>query len=237
MRSVHQIAVSTLALLALGSPQVFGSGGGSMRGPSVGSMDSSPPRSPEQLAAGSYNAGVRYVNKAKEYDSDAAKAAGDDKKKAKALEKAAKTYASALEQFEKATEEDPGLYQAWNYVGFCQRHLGDYEAALKAYSTALELNPSYGEAVEYRAEAYLGLNRIEDAKSAYMSLFRDVRPLAAELMTAMRHWLDERQNDPKGVAGEELASFAKWIDERAAIAQQTASLSTGTATRSLGDWR
>jgi len=112
MRCVHQIAVSTLALLALGSPQVFASGGGSMRGPSVGSMDSSPPRSPEQLAAGSYNAGVRYVNKAKEYDSDAAKAAGDDKKKAKALEKAGKTYASALEQFDKATEEDPGLYQA-----------------------------------------------------------------------------------------------------------------------------
>jgi lipoprotein NlpI len=83
------------------------------------------------------------------------------------------------------------MYQAWNYVGFCQRHLGDYEAALTAYSDALEVNAAYAEAVEYRAEAFLGLNRIEDAKSDCMRLFRDVRPLADELMAAMHRWVED----------------------------------------------
>ena len=51
---------------------------------------------------------------------------------------------------------------------------------------ALELAPDYGEAIEYRAEAYLGLDRIDDAKKAYMQLFNLDRALADELMEAMR---------------------------------------------------
>ena len=225
-----------MALLALECAQVFASGGGSMSGPSGGSMDAPQSRSPEQLAIADYNSGVRELGKAKNHEADAAKAATDEKK-ARALEKAHKAYGNALDQFERAADENPATYQAWNYVGFCQRHLGDYEAALTAYSHALEVNPAYAEAVEYRAEAFLGLNRIEDAKSDYMRLFRDVRPLADELMAAMHRWVEDHQHDSKGVSSEDLASFAKWVDERTAVAQQTASLTTGTSTRPLGDWK
>jgi tetratricopeptide (TPR) repeat protein len=236
MLFIRHIAVSTVALLALGSAGVFASGGGSIGRPSGGSMDSSQSRSPEQLAVEAYNSGVRELGKAKDHEADATKAANDEKK-AKALDKAHKAYGYALDQFERAVDEDPGLYQAWNYVGFCQRHLGDYESALTAYSHALEISPGYGEAVEYRAEALLGLNRIEDVKTDYMRLFRDVRPLADELMTAMHRWVDERQHDAKGVSGEDLAAFAKWVEERTAVAQQTASLTTGASTKPLGDWK
>jgi tetratricopeptide (TPR) repeat protein len=97
--------------------------------------------------------------------------------------------------------------------------LGFYDEALKAYANVLELKPGYSEAYENRAEAYLGLNKVAEAKSDYMTLFKTARPLAGELMTYMRQWIDERQRDPKGVSSEDLAAFVKWTDERAAIAQ------------------
>jgi tetratricopeptide (TPR) repeat protein len=236
MKFARQLTASTVVLLALGSAQVVASGGGSMSGPSRGSMDAPQSRTPEQLAVADYNSGVRELGKAKDHEADAAKAATDEKK-AKALEKARKAYGNALDEFERAADENPAMYQAWNYIGFCQRHLGDYEAALTAYSHALEVNPAYAEAVEYRAEAFLGLNRIEDAKGDYMRLFRDVRPLADELMAAMHRWVEDHQHDSKGVSSEDLASFAKWVDERTAVAQQTASLTTGGSSKALGDWK
>jgi len=208
-------------------------GGGSM--PS-GTGSNFTPKSPQEQAVDLYNKGVREIGNAKDHEKDADKASGDDKKQAKALEKAQKSYASALEQFQKAVEKNPSLFQAWNYVGFCQRHLGHYEEALAAYGKALDLEPRYGEAYEYRAEAYLGLNKPEEAKASYMQLFKSARSLADELMTSMHRWVTERQRDPKGVSSDDLASFAKWVDERAAIAQQTASLWVGPAGKKQVDW-
>jgi hypothetical protein len=69
------------------------------------------------------------------------------------------------------------------------------------------------------------LNRLEDAKGAYMSLFRDARPLADQLMIAMKQWVVMRRADASGVAVADVDSFASWVDERGAIASQTASLS------------
>jgi len=200
-----------------------------------GGLGSSTPRSPQDAAIDAYNSGVHDVGKAKDHESDAAKAPNDDKK-TKSLGKAQKSYAVALEEFEKAVDRNPGLFQAWNYVGFCQRHLGHYEEALAAYGKALDLNPRYGEAYEYRAEAYLGLNRIDDAKAAYMQLFGTARPLADQLMTSMHHWVEERKQDAKGVSADDLEAFTKWVDERATIAQQTASLWLGPANKKQVDW-
>jgi tetratricopeptide (TPR) repeat protein len=235
MRVNYRIVVSTWALLAVGSASCFASGGASMGGGSMGGGASFTPRSPHDQAVDLYNQGVREVGKAKDHGIDADKASGDDKK-AKALQKAQKSYATALQEFQRAVDKDPSLFQAWNYVGFCQRHLGRYEEALSAYGKALDLQPRYGEAYEYRAEAYLGLNRLEEAKASYMQLFATARPLADELMNSMHRWVQERQSDAKGVNAEDLAAFAKWVDERAAIAQQTASLWLGPANKKQIDW-
>jgi hypothetical protein len=71
------------------------------------------------------------------------------------------------------------------------------------------------------------LNRIDDAKDAYMALFRDSRPLANELMTAMHQWADARRKDAQGLSPSDVEAFAKWMDERETVAAQTASLATG----------
>jgi tetratricopeptide (TPR) repeat protein len=238
MRIKSQMVVFTLVLLAA-SATAMASGGGSMGGGSMSGgagMGNSTPRAPTDQAVDFYNQGFREVGKAKDYEKDAAKAGTDDKKVAKALEKAQKSYASALQDFQKAVDKNVTLFQAWNYVGFCQRHLGNYQDALAAYGKALDLNPKYGEAYEYRAEAYLGLNMLEEAKASYMKLFADARPLADELMTSMHHWVEERQKDAKGVSSDALAEFAKWVDVRSAIAQQTASLWLGPANKKQVDW-
>jgi len=211
----------------------FANGGGSMGGgSSVGATGNTRSSSPDEAAKAAYNSGVRSIKKAQEYESDAAKASNPDKS-AKALDKAHQNYSKALEQFIDAVSQQPKMYQAWNYIGFANRHLGNYDAALPAYEKALELNPGYPDALEYRGEAYLGLNRIDDAKEAYMTLFKDSRNLADMLMTAMRRWTDERRKEPKGLAPEAVEAFSKWVEERSGIAGQTASLAIGART----DWK
>jgi tetratricopeptide (TPR) repeat protein len=215
------------ALIAAPVGISLANGGGSMGGgSSMGSMGNSRSGTPDDAAKAAYNSGVRSIKKAQEYESDAAKASNPDKS-AKALDKAHQNYSTALEQFIDAVSEQPKMYQAWNYIGFANRHLGSYDAALSAYAKALELNPGYPDAIEYRGEAYLGLNRIDEAKEAYMTLFKESRGLADQLMTAMRRWTDERRREPQGLAPEAVEAFSKWVEERSGIAAQTASLAIG----------
>jgi tetratricopeptide (TPR) repeat protein len=204
-------------------------GGGSMpSGGSPAGTVTSTQRSADDAAKSAYNSGVKNIKRAQEYDADAAKASTPEKI-AKAHEKAQKSYHEALESFIDAVGAQPKMYQAWNYLGFANRHLGNYEDALSAYAKALDINPAYPEAIEYRGEAYLGLNHIEEAKGAYMALFRDSRPLADELMVAMHRWADSRRQDAQGLSTADVEAFAKWMDERAGIAGQTASLAIGAA--------
>jgi tetratricopeptide (TPR) repeat protein len=195
----------------------------------AGSVTQSRSNTPEDMAKSAYNSGVRSVKKAQEYESDAAKASTPEKS-AKALNKAREYYSKSLEQFIDAVSHQPAMYQAWNYLGFANRHLGNYDAALSAYAKALELNPAYPEAIEYRGEALLGLNKIDEAKEAYMTLFRDARGLADELMTAMRRWTDAHRADAQGLAPEEVEAFSNWVNERAGIAAQTAALAVDART-------
>lgn len=222
MRALRAILLFCMAF-ASAVAQAHGggeSGGGSM--PSV-----SGPQRPEDAAKSHYNDGVRSIKKAKDSEADAAKAASPEKS-AKALDKAKGYYQKAAGQFIDAISADPKMYQAWNYLGFAKRHLGDYQDSLSAYAKALELNPDYPDAIEYRGEAYLGLNQIESAKEAYMKLFRDSRSLADELMLAMHHWVDARRQDAQGVSSADLEAFSQWMDERTQLAAKTASLAPGS---------
>jgi len=218
------IVLAALGALPAAGASAHGSGpagGGSMPGSSAGWR-------PEDLAKAAYNSGVHDIKKAQDSDADAARA-GTPEKSAKALDKAHSYYQKAAHEFIDAVGQQPSMYQAWNYLGFANRHLGNYDDALSAYAKALELNPNYPDAVEYRGEAYLGLNEIEPAKEAYMSLFRDSRKLADELILAMRRWTDSRRKDAQGVAPEDIEAFAHWVDERSSVAAETASLAIGAS--------
>ncbi len=221
-----RIAAIGLGVLVvdLGSGAAYAAGGGG-GAPAGGGSINMPERqlTPEEQAKRAYPQGVRAV-KAADKLTKTAEEATDDKKKTKAQDKARRQYENARGYFAAALQRKSDMYEAWNYLGYTSRKLGDYDKALTAYDEALRLNPSYGEAIEYRGEAYLGLNRIDDAKNAYMQLFQSSRPLADQLMAAMQKWVAERRS--AGNAAPEVDALAQWIDERSNIARQTASLAT-----------
>ena len=68
------------------------------------------------------------------------------------------------------------------------------------------------------------LNRLDDAKTAYLALFSSNRQLAAQLLAGMQAWVGEHRGNSGGVDGASLESFASWVSERSAIASQTAGL-------------
>jgi tetratricopeptide (TPR) repeat protein len=128
-----------------------------------------------------------------------------------------------------AAKLDPNMHEAWNYAAYTNRKLGNYDIALQAYERALTLHPGYPEALEYRGEAFLGLNRVSDAQQAYLDLFASNRTLADKLLAAMKGWVATQRT---GTAGDATAVDAvdKWVQERAQIAGQTASLTRVGAT-------
>ncbi len=211
--------LGVVALFAGGWCNVWAAAGGS----AGGNFDMPTAQmTPEDQAKQAYNSGIKKLKDAVEYEEDARKAT-EPKKVAKAQEKAHKAYERALKDFNRATEKMPTMHEAWNYVGYTQRHLGQYDSSLAAYAKALELKPNYPEALEYRGEAFLGLNALEDAKQTYLALSRTSPLLAKQLMSAMRAWVDQRRKDPSGIEPHTVDGFATWIKEREAVAGQSAS--------------
>jgi tetratricopeptide (TPR) repeat protein len=176
-----------------------------------------PPATPAAQAA--LEAGLAAV---KEAEAGEGAAAGR-----KLPPEAKRAYTTARAKFEEATKEDPNLSQAWNGLGYASRKLGNYKAALAAYDKAIELRPGYPEATEYRGEAYLALNRTEDAKQAYLDLFSANRTLAAKLIESMKTWIATNRKSKS----EDAADLEEFVAEREKIAAQTASLTREAATQ------
>ena len=78
-----------------------------------------------------------------------------------------------------------------------------------------EVQKDFGEAIEYRAEAYLALGRLDDVKAAYLRLVELDDDLAAMLLAAMQAWSGTRSGD----TSEAVQAFRAWIAERAALAR------------------
>ena len=89
---------------------------------------------------------------------------------------------------------------------------------------ALSIKPGFAEAIEYRGHAYLGLNRLSEAKESYLALYASNRKLAASLLAGMQEWVGAHRADAAGIDGAMLDSFASWVTERSKIAGQTVGL-------------
>ena len=226
------LKVLSASLILTGVPLAWANGGGGMRMPSA-SPSMQREQTPQQKARDAYNDGVRYVKRADKAQ-EGAGAQTDAGKKDKATHEAQEAYAAAHAKFTEATSLDPTLHEAWNYVGYTNRKLGNYDDALAAYEKALSLKPGYPDALEYRGEAYLGLNRIPDAQQAYLDLYAGNRALAGKLLTAMKSWAAGQRANSGANSSVNLDELDKWIQERAQIAGQTAALTReGTA----ASWR
>ena len=178
---------------------------------------------PEQEAVTFYNDGISYRDKAVKLEKEA-ETETDAGKRQKLEAKAKDKHEDSIKKFVKATEKNPALFQAWGSLGYAYRKVGNYNASLAAYGKALEIQPNYTPAIEYRAEAYLGLNQLDQVKSVYMQLFTMDRPRADELSAAIDKWLEKRKTDPAGLDPGQLQEFSAWAAQRKQLASQVSSL-------------
>jgi len=224
---VHVIVVLILALVPVAT---LHAAGGSPGGGVSSAQQSQPRKTPEQLAVSRYNKGLKHRDKAANFELQAA-VENNEKKVVKLQKKIAKEYKKAVADFQKAIKYNPDMYQAYGSLGYAYRKSGNYEDALQAYDTAIRLRSSYGEAIEYRGEAYLGLNRTEEAKQAYMKLFQNDRELADQLLVAMNDWVAARQADLNGADPTAVEQLAVWVNERADLASYLPAPDTTTTDR------
>jgi tetratricopeptide (TPR) repeat protein len=224
-------ALVLAAAVGLYQAAPFASGSGT---PSMPSSSGSASKSPEERAIDSYKSGDDHRLKGKKFEEQAMEKSGAERDKLVA--KAKGEYEKSYKDFKSASQINPKLFQAYNGMGFALRKTGDYAKALEMYDQAIKMAEPQGffaEAVEYRAEAYLGLNRIDDAKKAYLDLFAADRKQADLLMAAMKQWVEQRKANPAGVDATALAGFEKWVGERTEVAKVSRLMATST---SHGTW-
>jgi tetratricopeptide (TPR) repeat protein len=112
------------------------------------------------------------------FDAEPAPAPADDPYAAGVAAFEREDWQGVLDHMSAALEVRPWQDNAHNLMGFAYRKLGDYPAALEAYDKALTLNPYNRGALEYLGEAYLELDRPDDAKQTLDRLAGACRLLA-----------------------------------------------------------
>jgi tetratricopeptide (TPR) repeat protein len=202
-----------------GIPPITGSGGRTQQQEEIPSAPAEV--KPEKAAAKAYAAGTKSMQKAHELEDAIAKATDPDKK-AKDQSKLDDTYGRALEQFTEVLRNKNDNYDAWNKIGFIHLHFGAYRESIDDYNHALALKPDLEEAIEHRGEAYMGADRLDEAKAAYMDLFFHARPLADQMMITMQSWLQSHRASANGMRPGDIEAFDKWLQEREGVAKTTA---------------
>jgi superkiller protein 3 len=96
------------------------------------------------------------------------------------LGRGGKQLEAALAAFEKATDIDPKLYEAWHDKGVTHARLGRWDPAIEAFGRALDLNPSSRPTALALAEAYGRVGRGRDAETL-LARWSAARPDDVEL--------------------------------------------------------
>jgi tetratricopeptide (TPR) repeat protein len=82
----------------------------------------------------------------------------------------AKNWPKVLTQMNTVIQGDPKNADAWNYLGYAYRQIGDMDNSFKHYETALQLNPKHRGAHEYMGEAYLQVGNLAKAEEHLKAL-------------------------------------------------------------------
>lgn len=202
------LASALLWMLATAAP-AHADGPGSYRPreqPSTGK-----PALSEVQAIDAYNLGYAAIQRA-DHATALSDATADPEEKRRSQRTAAEQYEQACRHFQEAVRLDAYLFEGFTYLGYANRKLGRHSQALAAYERALKLNPDYSYAIEYQGQAYLGLNRIDEARFNYLRLYALNKGQAKKLLQAMQTWLDaHKEFRPAGV---DMDSFAAWVAQR-----------------------
>jgi tetratricopeptide (TPR) repeat protein len=82
----------------------------------------------------------------------------------------AKDFRGAIPLLEKIVASEPKHADAFNYLGYSHRKLGEKEKALAYYKKALEIEPNHLGANEYLGELYLEMGDLANAETRLSTL-------------------------------------------------------------------
>lgn len=186
-----------------------------------------------QAAMDAYGEGYAFIERAARIEEDLRNSSATGRKDA--LETEARiAYEDALSRFQQALSADQRMYEAHTYVGYVQRKLGKHAEALIAYEAALVLKPNYVRAIEYQGEAYLGLDRFEQAKRNYLRLYALDQDQADLLLRAMHRWLIlKRERDATSADTKDAEA---WLKDRPTAAAPSGVGPTQTGPERLAHW-
>jgi len=78
--------------------------------------------------------------------------------------------ADALPHLNNALGEKPHNADVLNYLGYCQRKVGNFDVSLGYYNQALAIDPNHKGVHEYLGELYLQMNKPDDANKELATL-------------------------------------------------------------------
>jgi tetratricopeptide (TPR) repeat protein len=214
-------SLGSVQVLAQGYPQGGGIGGVGARGAPNLIPNTPLEEKPDKAAAKAYAAGVKTMGKAHEQEAILANEKDADKR-GRAREKLDDLYDRAMAQFTQVLRNQE-MSDAWNQICYIHLQLGAYREAMDDCNHALKIKPDLPQAIQDRGEAFLGIDRLEDAKASYMDLFYHSRPLADQLLASMHDWVKTHRASANGVRTSDIDAFEKWLQERDGIANPTAS--------------
>jgi tetratricopeptide (TPR) repeat protein len=168
----------------------------------------------ELNAIDAYNQGYAAIQRA-DHSLALAEASSGDQEKDTAERAARDFYRESLPHFKEAIRLDGSMHEAYTYLGYANRKLGNHKAALQAYEQALRIFPDYPHAIEYQGQAFLGLNRLDEARFNYLRLYALNKGQAAKLLQAMRGWVELHKN--VAIDGVEVGAFAEWVARRSEL--------------------
>lgn len=207
---MRSFGIFILALLwvTLTAAPAHADGPGAFRPPA---RPSAAPVISELRAIEAYNLGYAAIQRA-DHAQALAEAASDPQEKEQSQSTASQAFEESLQHFEEAVRLDASMHEAFTYLGYANRKLGRHSKALAAYGRALSINPDYPHAIEYQGQAFLGLNRLDDARFNYLRLYALDKRQAGKLLQAMQSWVAAHKGAPLQDA--DVNAFADWVARR-----------------------
>jgi len=92
----------------------------------------------------------------------------------------AKDYNKAIGLLNRVVADSPKNADAYNYLGYSNRKLGNHDQALAYYNQALYLDPNHRGALEYSGELYLDMKDLPKAEEQLMKLAKVCGPRCNE---------------------------------------------------------
>jgi Flp pilus assembly protein TadD len=103
----------------------------------------------------------------------------------------------AVNAMQRAVAATPLNADAYNWLGFAYRKLGNFDASFAAYREALRLDPGHRAAHEYIGEAFLLTGQLAQAEAHLAELARLCTPIPCEEHRELRQAIDDYKRKPK----------------------------------------